>query len=476
MQTRRSAILVAAVALVAATASQAAAAPECFGRRATIVGSARNDRIEGTAGDDVIVGLNGRDRIFARGGNDLVCGGKADNNDTEANLGDYLFGGRGDDKIDSGPGDDQTHGGPGDDLLLGAAPAQAFGDYLWGGGGDDRIVGTRYQDTISPGPGRDSVDGKASAIWDEVDYTRSRRPVEVDLAAGVARGEGRDLLVGVEGVVGSPHADVIRGDDGSNRLAGGTGDDRIEGGAGVDYLADTIFAPDVRTYPGDDVLDGGPGADGLTLAGGRDVADGGADVDDFVSLGGRRQELRGGDGEDEIVTFYAGPIVLDLGTGEGTIGRNGTLAVSSIDHVSASRQDDIIRGDDGVNWIFGGAGDDELDGAGGHDVLYHANLSGCFDCDPVMFEPIVVDLDAGTVRGHGDDTVAGFERVVATDADDVLRGSDAAERLEARAGDDELEGRAGDDELDGGPGSDSGSGGAGSDRCTSIEQAEDCEA
>jgi uncharacterized delta-60 repeat protein len=62
----------------------------CFGKRATVVGTARRDVLEGTPHRDVIAALGGDDTVRARGGNDLICGGRGNDN---------LFGGRGRDRL-----------------------------------------------------------------------------------------------------------------------------------------------------------------------------------------------------------------------------------------------------------------------------------------------------------------------------------------------------------------------------------------
>ncbi len=46
----------------------------CGGRLATIMGTAKADRLKGTNRSDVIVGFNGNDRIEGLGGNDILCG------------------------------------------------------------------------------------------------------------------------------------------------------------------------------------------------------------------------------------------------------------------------------------------------------------------------------------------------------------------------------------------------------------------
>ena len=78
---RRTLILLAAVALVALSASILSASagagdrPECLGRTATIVGTNGNDQLDGTDGNDVIVAKGGNDKIeHLHHGTDRVCG------------------------------------------------------------------------------------------------------------------------------------------------------------------------------------------------------------------------------------------------------------------------------------------------------------------------------------------------------------------------------------------------------------------
>jgi hypothetical protein len=63
------------VASVVVPVIPADAAPSCFGHAATIVGTAKDDDIQGTAGNDVIVTLGGNDSVSGRAGNDLICTG-----------------------------------------------------------------------------------------------------------------------------------------------------------------------------------------------------------------------------------------------------------------------------------------------------------------------------------------------------------------------------------------------------------------
>ena len=62
-------------ALVVVSPAEGRRVPRCFGKRATIVGNTRPNRIVGTPRSDVIVGGGGGDIILGRGGADLICGG-----------------------------------------------------------------------------------------------------------------------------------------------------------------------------------------------------------------------------------------------------------------------------------------------------------------------------------------------------------------------------------------------------------------
>jgi hypothetical protein len=106
----------------------------CAGRRVTIVGTPRADRIRGTSRRDVIAALGGSDVVRGLGGADVVCGGAG---------GDTLIGGPGADLLRGEAGADLVRGGPGRDRML-------------GGAGRDRLVGGLGRDLLRGGPGRDA--------------------------------------------------------------------------------------------------------------------------------------------------------------------------------------------------------------------------------------------------------------------------------------------------------------------------------
>src|SRR5690606_33529776 len=72
--------------------------------------------------------------------------------------------------------------------------------------------------------------------FDTVDYSASATGVTLSLASGNGwcGDAAGDLLSGIERLIGSEHADSLKGDSRGNVLEGGGGDDRFDGGAGAD--------------------------------------------------------------------------------------------------------------------------------------------------------------------------------------------------------------------------------------------------
>jgi RTX calcium-binding nonapeptide repeat (4 copies) len=114
-----------------------------------IVGTDRNETLNGTAGTDMIFGLAGKNTLNGNAGDDLLCGG---------NSNDTLNGGDGNDILDGQNGSDHLDGGAGNDILRG----QLGSDTLTGGSGADFFSG---------GPGNDVATDFTIADGDTSDGT-----------------------------------------------------------------------------------------------------------------------------------------------------------------------------------------------------------------------------------------------------------------------------------------------------------------
>ncbi len=124
-----------------------------------------------------------------------------------------------------------------------------------------------------------------------------------------------DTLFSIEHVIGSDLNDVLTGDASNNTLTGGLGDDTLEGGGGSD------------------LLDGGAGIDTASYAGATNI------------------------------------VTVNLDTNSATGIDIGTDKLASIENVVGSDQNDTIIGNNNVNVLDGGLGDDTLTGGESSDTF-----------------------------------------------------------------------------------------------------------
>ncbi|MFD3191866.1 calcium-binding protein [Sedimentitalea sp. HM32M-2] len=154
--------------------------------------------------------------------------------------------------------------------------------------------------------------------------------------------------------------------------------------------------------------------------------------------------LDGFDGADEFRFFGAAGVDSFVGT---------ALA----DHIEGRGGDDRLEGGDGNDVLIGGAGGDRLVGGAGVDRVDYSTSEAGID----------IVLDNGNRRGDGGDAagdrLGSIEDVTGSAFGDIVRGSNAANRIETDAGNDVVGGLGGDDVLDGGAGNDVLSGGSGRD-------------
>ena len=158
-----------------ATGTAAQAAPCSDGnviiakKGVTTYGTACDDVIAGTTGNDIIHGLGGDDEIMSTSGADSVYGGDGHDEIYTSTGADLVMGGAGDDFIMGGPendiingeaGDDTMRGEEGNDILISYAGANVHDgdDELLGGDGNDFLAGYEGHDNHHGGYGDDTME------------------------------------------------------------------------------------------------------------------------------------------------------------------------------------------------------------------------------------------------------------------------------------------------------------------------------
>ena len=283
----------------------------------TLWGDAGNDRleggdgvdnIEGGAGDDIITDLGGDDVLKGNDGNDVISGGNGFN---------LLLGGDGSDFIVTGEDVSETFGGRGNDFILGAQmnlptfgnegddwieigtsdgaggdnfdPQEASPvighDVFITGGGFDEVDGEGGDDVMVGSDGEDHFGGGGGFDW--ASYEHERLGVTVDLnvndnieppvtpsASGIL-----DRFADVEGLSGSAFSDVLRGDDADAAEINipGTLNSALTNVGLVDGLQevlDDLLGAGVTSFGAGNIILGGDGSDIIEGRGGDDLIDG----------------------------------------------------------------------------------------------------------------------------------------------------------------------------------------------------------
>jgi Ca2+-binding RTX toxin-like protein len=305
-----------------------------------LFGSPDADLLEAGRAEGLAAGIR---QVFAGGGDDLVAGDEFRRS---------IFGGNGDDELESGR-HDHLFGGAGNDILEGTSAASDA--RLYGGSGDDEIFPGGGSLALG-GPGHDRFQ-----LGLDDGQTRGAR------VHGQA-GDDTFLLGAADRVLGGAGNDrFFLGQGGGNTLIGGTGTDTFwitesEPSSAVDTIVDFT--------PGEDRLGlGGPGASldalGLTQVG--------ADVS--LAIAGQElvllMDVQAADltAEHFLVVGDVDAIFGDRGADFLTAGVTDNLD-GDLDFVLTGGGNDLVDlvGTGGASRVVGGGGDDELL-AGGRDRL-----------------------------------------------------------------------------------------------------------
>ena len=382
-----------------------------------------NDVINGTSGDDDLKGLGGDDRINGRAGADRMEGGLGNDTYYVDNVGDRVIErlNQGRDLVRSTI--DHTLAANVEDLILSGAAVRGTGNSLanaiTGHAGANRLDGRGGADTMKGGLGNDiyyiddvgdraieTSAGGNDRVYSRIDYTL-RSNLENLTLQGTAnlRGTGNEL------------ANAITGNAGANRLDGRGGADTMRGGNGNDfYYVDDAGDKAIETSAGGGVdrvysqisftlgnhveqlvLTGAGAINGvgnglnnrITGNGAANIIDGGTGADTMI--GGLGNDIYGVDDAGDIVTEASGGGTRDaIATILSTLtlpnqveilqyGGSGDfhgIGNNLINVVAGGEGDDILEGGGGGDVLFGGGGTDLLIGGAGGDHYYFATPLG----------------------------------------------------------------------------------------------------
>ena len=380
-------------------------------------------------GNDHVTTGDGIDFLFGQGGNDTMQAGNGGTLDLSGDftleLGDFLFGEAGSDHLygdapsdsngSQNDGIDFLFGGPDDDFLYGGNGGQLkvggvtilFGNLLIGSGGNDTLV-AGYEtgggnepgiDFEFGGPGDDTMSGE-----DGGDFSIGTPPVfEVNFGNLMIGGDGNDNMTsgdGLDVMMGGAGNDTMTAGDGIDVMFGGSGDDTMDGGDGGHILVAIQGVP--MPIPFGNVMFGG-------------------DNDDTMSSGGRTEFLEidlifGGLCDDRI---FAGDGLLDL--------------------VFGGKGNDYLDGQAGMDFVFGGDGNDIVHGGAGILDLLFGNHG-----DDQVYGDDGIDIAFGN---KGDDLVDTGDGIL-----NLGFGNDGNDTVKGGAGLDILFGNGGSDDIDTGTG------------------------
>lgn len=445
---------------------------------ATIIGTAGNDSLLGTIGDDVIVTGGGNDAVDGSAGDDIV---RLTGTVPDGNQMNYIIdGGTGHDTLDltqwaGGPLIDYDVGG-----FLGFSAWSADGTHqnwvgymrnfeeVWLGPNVQSF--SAYQESSDP-PG--SIPGWTIIGSDGADnITDSRGFDHISSGAGddlvitmggsdqVSLGDGNDLFT-VEGITGYP--DQVT----------------IDGGAGTDTLQANYFQH-VLHYAFDLAAGTGQvGATSFTLSNMENVQIE-AQGTGVAAEAGRTISLAGDDHDNSLTaTGDAASLLLGRGGDDSLLGYELQGALTAY----GGSGNDTIYGGNGADWLNGGghyAGDtvpadsaddgaDYIDGKDGNDHIFgnsQVSVQGAADGADRLFGGNGSDYVNGNA---GNDTIsggAGSDRLYGGADNDNITGDAGNDHINGNKGDDFLYGGDGNDELLGGQGNDYLNGGAGFDTLT----------
>ena len=281
-------------------------------------------------------------------------------------------------------------------------------------------------------------------------------------------GAGDDLVLGSDGTIdflyGDAGDDTLRGYGGNDRLRAQVGNDVFDGGDGIDRVDFITKATGTATE--------GVHVD-LNIEGVPQFVSASQGWDTFISI----EEVRGSTFNDTLIGNEGGNFIVggagapftdmgDLILGKG--GDDALLGIDGNDTISGGTGADYLEGGDGKDRLDGGSEDDVLVGSAGDDSLIGGSGNDFFDPGEGNDR-----IDAGSGddlvesgSGNGNDTIAGGDgrdTIYGGEDNDSASGGAEADELSGRGGNDILNGDFGNDYIAGEDGDDTMRGGTGND-------------
>ena len=401
-----------------------------------LVGGTGNDRLEGGAGADTYMfnAGDGTDTIIDSGAGNNIVFDQGVNGDAYTGA-TYTYtradGGRGEAVIltvrDSSSNTLNV-------LEFASDPSSSYTFYTRSSDGTDTeitlpAVLARLGSEENPFVATDAADtfvALAGAAWASYVGSTAGVSIELDdnnpatLSGGWAAG---DTLTAIHNLIGSDHADTLRGNGADNTLRGGLGADTLEGGLGAD------------------TLDGGGGTDAASYS----SSSNGVRVD--LTLTGAQADFDGADANDNEAVD---DVLTDIENITGSDHNDWLTGNGDANTLVGGAGNDTLEGGADADTLEGGVGADTIDGGEGEDIAYYGNSSNGVRVDlsntgaQQDFETNNFGFTANDNEAE-DDILLNIENITGSDYNDWLTGNGVANRLVGGAGDDRLEGGAGAD-------------------------------
>jgi trimeric autotransporter adhesin len=432
------------------------------GPGSTLFGGAGNDDLTAVGGGNYLDGGEGDNTLQADGGNNEMFGGSGNDSIIASGDGNYLDGGDGTNSLQVTGNSNELYGGANDDTLL----VSGDSNYLDGGDGTNMLQATGSNNELYGGADDDTV-----AVWGDSNYLDGGDGTNTLQAVGnnneLYGGAGADTLVAVGSgnyLDGWGGNNTLQAQGGNNTLFGESGDDILQATDGNNYLDAGDGNNTLIASGGGNTLIAGAGDDSLTAWGGSNTLSGG-DGNDTLSAsdynfdasgnlflftgnntldgGGGNDTLYGGSGNDTLIGG-TGNDTLAGGDGNDTYVYNIGDGTDTIYDSSANGQINTLAFGDGISLtnIVLGLGSLKLD-LGNGDVIHIANFNPGDALNSSSIQNFEF-ADGATYTAQELITALGFD-LSGIDGNDVINGTNTADRITGGKGDDILNGGAGSD-------------------------------